>query len=176
MSSKVILATLAMAAVAGLAQADDAKSELQTLDSAKVSLTDAIQKAEQEGMGKAIDVEIESDRGQQPHYAVEVLSSDGKTITEYEVDAMTGTISGARTERFENVFKRTQSRDLAQAETQTSLTQAISTAESQSGGKAIEAETEREDARVRYEIKIAQADGSTEELEVDGASGKVARK
>jgi uncharacterized membrane protein YkoI len=174
MNSKSILVIVAAAAVSSLAQADDAKQDLEALSSAKITLTEAIQKAETEGMGKAVDAEIESDGDRQPHYSVEVLSADGKTLTEYQVDAMTGNIAGARKDTFDKVFTRLKPQQIADAKT--SLAEAIGSAERQTGGKAVEAETERSGASLRYEIKVAKADGTTQEVMIDGASGKLASK
>jgi uncharacterized membrane protein YkoI len=174
MNSKAILATVAMAVAMSMAQADNAKADLQALSSVKLSLTDAIKMAEKEGNGKAIDAELESASSAHPEYAVEVLSNDGKKLTEYKLDANTGKIAAAKNEPFEKVFTRLKPQDVESA--QTSLASAVASAERQTGGKVIDAETERSGSQVRYDMKIAKADGSTEKVKIDGATGKVASK
>jgi uncharacterized membrane protein YkoI len=54
------------------------------------------------------------------------------------------------------------------------LKSAIKTAEAQSGGKAVDADADRNGDTVRYVVKVAKADGSTEKVKVNGADGKVA--
>jgi uncharacterized membrane protein YkoI len=159
---------LAGAAAAGADKAD----EVQALSSARLTLTDAIRLAEKEGNGKAVDAEIESAKAGQAQYAVEVLSSDGKKLTEYKLDADTGKILGTKNESIEKVFTRVKPHDLQTA--QTSLAGAIRAAEQKTGGKVIDAETEGSGAKLQYDLKVAMADGKTEKVKIDGTTGKVA--
>ncbi len=170
MKSSLILGVVAMIFAGGAATANDA-DQVQALNSAKLSLTDAIRMAEKEGNGKAVDAEIEATKGQ-TQYAVEVLSSDGKKLTEYKLDANTGKIQGTSNESVEKVFTRVKPQDLQNA--QTSLAGAIRTAEQKTGGKVIDASTEGSGAKLRYDLKVAQADGKTEKVKIDGTTGKVA--
>ena len=55
------------------------------------------------------------------------------------------------------------------------LTQAIGTAEKESGGQALEAEAEREDGRLVYEVTTL-VDGKLYEFEIDPQSGAILEK
>lgn len=169
--AKILVATLASTLAVSMAHAGTAKGDLEALHSAKLSMTDAIHMAEQKGNGTAIDAEIDTDDGSAV-YTVEVLSRDGKKLTEYKLDARTGQLREADNEPFQKVFTRLKPQELANA--QTSLATAIGSAERQTGGKVIEAETEKDGKQVRYDLKLAQADGSTHEMKIDGSTGKVA--
>jgi uncharacterized membrane protein YkoI len=81
-------------------------------------------------------------------------------------------MKAADNEAIEKVFTRIKPRDIESA--QTSLTTAIESAERQTGGKVIDAETEKHGDQVRYDLKVASADGSSQEVKIDGATGKVA--
>ena len=56
----------------------------------------------------------------------------------------------------------------------TSLTRAITTAETRSGGKAKEAEVNRDGDQLQYEVKVVKNDGTSETLKINGSDGKVA--
>ena len=123
-----------------------------------------------EGSGNAVDAELEA--GKAPHYAVEVLSSDGKKLTEYKLDANTGKVLKASSEPLEKLVTRVKPADIHNA--QTTLSSAIHAAEQESGGKVIDAETEGNANTLHYELKVAMANGKTEKMKIDGATGKVA--
>lgn len=61
--------------------------------------------------------------------------------------------------------------DLAKAKI--TLTQAVSAAEAQSGGKAIKAELEGERGTIVYEVEVVTADNKVFDVKVDAADGKV---
>ena len=168
-----LLAALALGfAVSGAQAADKAAREDATLENAKVSLTQAIGIAEKQGSGQAISADYVGKKGTMGNYDIKVLSSDGAKLTKYRVSPSTGKISEASSEPFEKVFTRIKPADLQNA--QTSLKSAITAAESQSSGKAVDADTDRMGNTVRYTVKVAKADGSTEKVKVNGADGKVA--
>jgi uncharacterized membrane protein YkoI len=169
-----LLAALALGGAVSATQAANAAREDQNLSEAKVSLTQAIGIAEKQGSGQAIDADYAAKHGGKAmgHYSVKVLSADGKKLTKYEVDPLTGKIIEASNEAFEKVFTRVKPTDLQNAPT--SLKSAITTAESQSGGKAVDADTDKSGDTVRYTVKVAKADGTTEKVKVNGADGKVA--
>jgi len=174
MKSTLFVSAAALVLASGAAFADDAKEDLQAMHGAKLSLTDAIRMAEKEGGGKAVEAELESHKSGHAQYTVEVLSSDGKKLTEYTLDANTGKIEKASNEPLEKFVERVKPADLEGA--QTSLTEAIHSAESQTGGKVIDAETEGSGNKVHYELKVAMADGKTNEIKVDGATGQIASR
>lgn len=168
-----MLAAVALGfAVTGAQAGDKAAREDATLSHAKVSLTQAIGIAEKEGSGQAISADYAGKKGTMGNYDIKVLSSDGSKLTEYRVNTGTGKITKASNEAFEKVFTRIKPTDLQNAPT--SLKSAITTAESQSGGKAVDADTDRTGDSVRYTVKVAKADGTTEKVKVNGADGKVA--
>jgi uncharacterized membrane protein YkoI len=168
-----LLAAVALGfAMTGAQAADKASREDATLSNAKVSLTQAIGIAEKQGSGQAISADYVGKKGSMGNYDIKVLSSDGQKLTKYRVSPATGKISEASNEPFEKVFTRIKPTDLQNA--QTSLKSAITSAESQSGGKAVDADTDRTGNTVRYTVKVAKADGTTEKVKVNGADGKVA--
>ena len=61
--------------------------------------------------------------------------------------------------------------DLAKAKI--TLTQAVSAAEAQSGGRATKAELEGERGTVVYEVEVVTADNKVFDIKVDAADGKV---
>jgi uncharacterized membrane protein YkoI len=164
-SWKAILASMAMALAVGTAQADSAKREVQAL-SAKVSLTDAIRMAEREGNGKAIDASYKAASSGVGEYKVEVMSADGKRLTEYRLDGANGHIRAAGEETFEKWFTRLHPQDINNAST--TLTSAIKTAEEHASGTATDAEIYRKGDSVRYDVKVVKNDGTTENVKVDG--------
>jgi uncharacterized membrane protein YkoI len=167
-----LLGAVALGCAMTAAQATDAANENSTLANAKVSLTSAIGIAEQQGSGHAVMADYVSKKGAMGHYDVKVLSNDGTKLTEYRVSPTTGKVTEASNEPFEKMFTRIKPDQLANAPT--SLKTAIKSAEAQSGGKAVDADADRTGDSIRYTVKIAMADGSTQKIKVNGADGKVA--
>ena len=167
-----LLAAAALGFAMTGAQAADAAREDATLTNAKVSLTSAIGIAEQQGSGQAVSADYMPKKGAMGHYAVKVLSNDGTKLTEYRVSPATGKVTEASNEPFEKMFTRIKPESLENAPT--SLKSAIKTAEAQSGGKAVDADADRDGDQVRYTVKVAMADGTTQKIKVNGADGKVA--
>jgi uncharacterized membrane protein YkoI len=167
-----MLAALAMGFAVTASQAADAAGEDATLSNAKVSLTQAVGIAEQQGSGKAIAADYMPKKGAMGHYDIKVLSSDGSKLTKYRVSPSTGKVTEASNEAFEKVFTRIKPDQLESAPT--SLKSAIKTAESQADGKAVTADADRDGDTVRYTVKVAKADGTTTKVKINGADGKVA--
>jgi uncharacterized membrane protein YkoI len=167
MNSKAILAAVALALAVSAAQADSAKRDVQALEGAKLSLTDAIRMAEREGNGKAMDADFKSSSSGAGSYEVKVLSNDGTKLMKYKLDAATGKVEAAGNEEFEKVFTRLKPQQLSDAST--SLTSAIHMAEQHVGGKALDADAERTGDTVRYDVRVAKTDGTTEKVKIDGS-------
>ena len=146
--------------------------ENATLSSAKVSLNQAITVAEEQGKGQAIDAEYIPESGAMGFYDVKVLSLDGKKLLEFNINPQDGRVLKATREHVRKVFTRITPADLQNA--QTPLKGAIKTAQAQTGGKAVMADTDRHGETVRYTVKVVMADGTTQTLKVNGADGKVA--
>ncbi|CAO4173436.1 PepSY domain-containing protein [Methylorubrum populi] len=149
--------------------------EWQVAKSAKVDLATAIATAEGKGDekgGKAIDADFEKAGSKNPaHYAVKVVYPSGKLV-EYGINADTGEVYKTENQPIERYFTRLKVSDFQNAKV--SLKDAIALAEkTAAGGKAYEAEVEREGNAVEYEIKVALTDREQEiKIGPDGAVKK----
>ena len=142
---------------------DDLK-EWQVAKSAKTSLAQAIATAEGKGEekgGRAIDADFEKADSKNPtHYAIKVVYPSGKLV-EYGINADTGELYKTENQPIERYFTRLKPADFQNAKV--SLKDAIALAEQKApGGKAYEAEVEREGNAVEYEIKVALTDREQE--------------
>jgi uncharacterized membrane protein YkoI len=174
-TAKSMLLTTAAAALLtiGAAQASDsARHEAQSLSNARISLTEAIRLAEKQANGQAISAEYELKGGNPAYYEIKVLSSDGQKLTRYEISPATGKVNDATDEKIAKLFTRLQPNAIQNAPT--SLTRAISTAEARAGGKAVDAEVDRDGDQVQYSVKVVKLDGDSEKLKINGSDGKVA--
>ena len=162
--------TVGCAVTAGYA-ADSAR-EGEMLSHAKVSMNQAITVAEEQGSGQAIDAEYIPKSGATGMYDVKVLSMDGKKLLDFNINPDNGRVLKATREHVQKVFTRIKPADLQNA--QTPLKGAIKTAEAQTGGKAVMADTDRHGDAVRYTVKVAMPDGTSQTIKVNGADGKVA--
>jgi len=173
MNAKVMLAAFAAAAlVGGAARAADTQKEVREIASAKVSVTDAVRRAEHEGNGKATSVEFKTESKGPGEYVVKVLSNDNTKLMGYRINAANGHIVSAGNEPVEKFFTHVKPEEIASA--QTSLSRAIDEAEQQSGGKATYAAVERNNNHVLYDVKLAKDDGSTSRVKIDGSTGHLA--
>jgi uncharacterized membrane protein YkoI len=168
----LLLAGSSLLAMGAAFASDSARHEAQAMENAKVSLTEAIHIAERQGNGQAISAEYEFKNGNPAYYEVKVLGNDGQKLTQYELDPNTGKVKEVKDEKFEKLFTRLKPTAIQHAPT--SLTRAITTAETRSGGKAKEAEVNRDGDQLQYEVKVVKTDGSSETLKINGADGKVA--
>lgn len=164
-----LLAGAAMLLATPVLAAD--QDDVRALEQAKVSLTQAIDIAARQGNGMAIDAEFEEEDGRGA-YEVKVLG-DGTLVT-YTLDAESGSVTDTENERIEQYFTRLKPADLQNA--RTTLGQAIGMAEQRVGGKALDAEVEREGDHVEYEVTVVRPDGSAQEIRINGASGQVAER
>ncbi|TGD94730.1 PepSY domain-containing protein [Methylobacterium nonmethylotrophicum] len=145
--------------------------EFQAAKLTKISLAQAITTAEQQGAGgRAIDADFEKADGKNPtHWAIKVVYPDGKLV-EHGINADTGALYKSENQPIERYFTRLKVSDFQNAKT--SLKDALTIAEQRAGGgKAYEAEVEREGSAVAYEIKVALAD-KEQEVKV-GPDGQV---
>ncbi|MEH3116082.1 MAG: PepSY domain-containing protein [Methylorubrum populi] len=138
--------------------------EWQVAKSAKTGLAQAIATAEgagEEKGGRAIDADFEKADGKNPaHYAIKVVYPSGKLV-EHGIDADTGALYKSENQPIERYFTRLKVSDFQNAKV--SLKDAIALAEKKApGGKAYEAEVEREGKAVEYEIKVALTDREQE--------------
>jgi len=155
-------APTAPTAPAPTTQATGDMKEFQAAKLTKISLAQAITTAEQQdGGGRAIDADFEKADGKNPtHWAIKVVYPDGKLV-EYGINAETGELYKSENQPIERYFTRLKVADFNNAKV--SLKDALALAEKQAGGgKAYEAEVEREGSAVAYEIKVALADKEQE--------------
>ncbi|WP_407529185.1 PepSY domain-containing protein [Methylobacterium oryzisoli] len=152
------------------ARADNASTEVDAAKASKIGLAQALTTAQsQGGDGRAIDADFEKAEGSTPaHWEIKVVYPDGKLVEHY-INADTGALIKSENQPFERYFTRLKVSDFQNAKT--SLKDAIAIAEQKSGGKAFEAEVEREGSSVIYEITVAVAD-KTQEIKV-GPDGNV---
>ena len=146
-------------------------SDFQALQAVKVPLAQAIATAEQQGQGRAISAEFEAKDGSEPaHFEIKVVQNDGKLV-EHTVDAESGQVTRSENQPIERFFTRLKPADFQNA--RMSLKDAIATAEQRAGAgaRAVEAEVDRENNTVVYEIEVATAERS-QEVKVD-ANGQV---
>ncbi len=130
----------------------------------QTSLAQAIATAEGKGEekgGRAIDADFEKADSKNPaHYAIKVVYPSGKLV-EYGINADTGELYKTENQPIERYFTRLKPADFQNAKV--SLKDAIALAEQKApGGKAYEAEVEREGNAVEYEIKVALTDREQE--------------
>jgi uncharacterized membrane protein YkoI len=173
LKSGLVLAAVSSVLAMGAAQASDSsRHQAQSIEKAKISLTDAIRIAEKQGNGQATSAEYEFKNGNPAYYEVNVLSNDGQKLTKYELSPATGAVKEKSDEKFEKLFTRLKPTAIQNAPT--SLTRAIATAETRSGGKAKEAEISRGGDQLVYKVEVVKLDGTSEKLEINGSDGKVA--
>lgn len=167
-----LLAAITVGCAVTASYAADPAREDAMLSRAKVSMNQAITVAEEQGSGQAIDAAHIPKSGTMGIYDVKVLSMDGKKLVDFNINPENGRVLKGTRERFEKVFTRIKPADLQNA--QTPLKGAIKTAEAQTSGKVVRADTDRHSDTVRYTVRVAMADGTTETIKVNGADGKVA--
>ena len=154
-----------------MTKTDKDMKEYQLAAVSKVTLAQALTTAEQQGeKGRAIDADFEKADGKNPnHYSIKVVYPDGKLV-EYGINADDGALYKTENQPIERYFTRLKPADFQKATT--SLKDALKIAEQKAGGgKAYEAEVEREGASVQYDIKVALPD--REQKVKVGPDGKV---
>lgn len=168
-STKLLAATAVASLLLGSAAFAGTKEDYDTVSRAKHSLADAIGAAEKVAGGKATDAKFETERGVSK-YEVTVVQNGKRDIV--NVDPTTGQAVKGK----ESDAGSSDQRD-AQAITsaKTGLAAAITAAEQQGGGKALEASLEKQNGNPVYDVKLANND-KTQTIRVDAATGKVASK
>jgi uncharacterized membrane protein YkoI len=170
--ANALLTAITVGCAVTASYAADPAREDAMLSRARVSMNQAITVAEEQGRGQALDAEYIPKSGGTGMYEVKVLSMDGKKLLDFNINSENGRVLKATRERAGKLFTRIKPADLQNA--QTPLKGAIKTAEAQTGGKAVLADTDRHADTVRYTVKVAMADGKTDTIKVNGADGKVA--
>lgn len=169
---KTTLGTAALALVLfqtgpSLANTD---GEIDAFRQARVSLTQAIEKAEKQGKGKAVSVDFDT-KNNVGLYEVSVVS--GETVSRWDIDASNGKVASGDKETLATWLQKLGAGVKPEELTgsRTTLTQAVGLAEAQ-GGKAIEADVQHDDNRLTYDIKVLNG-ADTRTIRIDSSNGQV---
>jgi uncharacterized membrane protein YkoI len=166
-STKILTATAITSLLIGSAAFAGTKEDFDTVSKAKHSLADAITAAEKTAGGKATEGKFETERGVSK-YEVTVVQNGKRDIL--NVDPTTGqAVKGSE----KNASSGRQEDAQTVTAAKTGLAQAITAAEQQSGGKALEASLDKENGNPVYDVKLANGD-KTQKVRIDANTGKVA--
>ena len=172
-TQKTFLATLGLAALlsSSLAFADHdhkghkhggPRQDVVALEQSKISAVQAIAIAEKDTKATADNLDLELHRGSAVY---EIDLHDDKQEYEIRVDAITGEITKRQSE-YED--------DLPRRGTIT-ITQAIETAERETGAKVVEADLDGKRSGLVYEIELIGSDGSRHFADISADDGKILR-
>ena len=172
-TQKTFLTTLGLAALlsSSLALADHdhkghkhggPRQDVVALEQSKISAAQAIAIAEKDTKATADNLDLELHRGSAVY---EIDLHDDKQEYEIRVDAITGEITKRQSE-YED--------DLPRRGTIT-ITQAIETAERETGAKVVEADLEGKHSGLVYEIELIGSDGSRHFADISADDGKILR-
>lgn len=175
-TQKTFLATLGLAALlsSSLALADHdhkgheghkhggPRQDVVALEQSKISAAQAIAIAEKDTKATADNLDLELHRGSAVY---EIDLHDDKQEYEIRVDAITGEITKRQSE-YED--------DLPRRGTIT-ITQAIETAERETGAKVVEADLDGKRSGLVYEIELIGSDGSRHFADISADDGKILR-
>lgn len=170
--ASALLTAIVVGSAVTAGYAGDAARESATLSHARISMNQAITVAEEQGSGQAIDAQFIPKSDARGMYDVKVLSMDGKKLLDFNINPENGRVLRATRERVGKIFAHIKPDDLQKA--QTPLKGAIKAAETQTGGKAVMADTDRHGDTVRYTVKVLMTDGTSQTIKVNGADGRVA--
>lgn len=168
----LVSALIGFSVVGIVAKAGPDDIELEIIGTAKVTLADAIAKAENEIEGGRV-IEAELDESDDMYfYKLELMRGDDLVVV--YMNPASGVIVGTREPGlmiglFDDGDKR---RATQLAAAKVSLSEALAIAEKEMGGKAVEIKIERDDGRYIYEVTTIQP-GLEHEFEIDMASGRI---
>lgn len=149
------------------------KSDIAAARNAKVSLTDAINAAQQQNHDEVVSVRFEVRQGK-PEYLIRSFDSRSQQEWLGHVDANTGKVIGqGRTIALSSLPKEDQQELTASRSSSTTLGQAVQSAEQQRGGKALSAGLSARNGRVSYRTELLKSDGRTQMAMVSPQSGEV---
>ncbi|MBI0538437.1 hypothetical protein D9599_23000 [Roseomonas sp. KE2513] len=141
-------------------------SDLREQQTVRVPLLEAVEAAESRESGRAIEAGFEIGGG--GYYEIKVLGADGMIMRHF-VDANSGQVTRTDRQQMEEFFTRLRLIDMQNA--RTTLRQAIVIAEQRVGGRAAEAEVERDGDTVSYRVTVTNND-RLQEIKVS-ADGQV---
>lgn len=170
----IVAAALCLTGIlGGTAKAErEREKDIAAFASVKTSLVQAIGTVEQKNGGQAVKAEYRK-RNRTPVYVVASLSNGKEAIT--LVDPMSGKILGTNQEGFFSRLFDDEADEQAGIKTsKITLSAAVTMAEQQAGGKAIEAGFKDKHGKPRFEIALVK-DGASQEVVIDGASGQIVK-
>lgn len=136
------------------------KADIAAAKNAKVSLTDAINTAQQGNHGNVVSARFELRQGK-PEYLVRTFDSQSRQEWLGHIDAQTGQVIGqGRTIPLSSLPKENQQELTASQSSGSSLAQAVQTAEQRRGGKALSAGLSARNGRTQMAM-ISPGSGSS---------------
>lgn len=148
------------------------KADIEAAKSAKVSLTDAIDTAQQQNHGDVLAARFELRHGR-PEYLIRTFDSQSRKEWLGHVDARTGKIIGQGKSIAVNELPKEDRKELTASTAGTSLAQAVQTAEQQRGGKALAAGLSARNGQVEYRTELLKSNGKTQMAMINPESGHV---
>lgn len=149
------------------------KADFAEAKSAKVSLTDAINTAQQQNHGDVVSARFELRQGK-PEYLIKTFDSQSRQEWLGHIDASTGKMIGqGRTIALSSLPKQDQRELTASQSAGTTLGQAVQTAEQQRGGKALAAGLSARNGHVSYKTELLKSNGRTQMAMINPKSGQV---
>ncbi len=143
--------------------------ELEIVRGAELSLADAVLLAEKEVGGRVIEAELDEDDDMY-FYRLDVMTDAGLTVL--YLNPASGVVVGRRDPGLISGVMGGDSRARADGAAAGALVKALESAESRTGGHAVEGEIDRDDGRYLFEIRTI-APGIEYELEIDAVSGEI---
>ena len=149
---------------------DDA-AEVQAFLKSTTSITQAIQTAESESGGVAVNAEFDNSKSG-PFYEVDTVNGD--KLASIKIDAASGSVTQSQDEGVLSQNSGEDDDDISADQVTMKLADVVSKAESQSGSKVMAVGYEAEDGTAKsVEIELASADGKTQVMALDPATGKM---
>lgn len=151
------------------------QADIDAARSAKVSLTDAINTAEQQHHGKVVSARFELRQGK-PEYLIRAFNTNRQQLWIGHIDANSGQLIGhGETIPLSRVPKAEEPELTASQREGTSLAQAVRTAERQDGGKVLSAGLSTHDGQVSYRTELLKSNGRTQMAMINPRSGQVSQ-
>lgn len=164
--------TLAAAALVAFAPLTHAAVRTHYDDALKatVSLAQAVESGERAGQGKTIGVEFDVENDH-PIWEVKVLSASG--VNEYKVDASSGQVLKVEQEHLRGkITTAVKGLKLDQLQgVALPLPQAVASAESKLGGKAVKVQVEHEHHAIQYDVFVRKP-GKTQHVKIEAGGAQ----
>jgi uncharacterized membrane protein YkoI len=148
-------------------------ADISAAKNAKVSLSDAINTAQQQNHGSVVSARFELRQGK-PEYVIRSFDSQSNQEWVGHIDANTGQMIGqGRTISLSQLPREDQQELTASRKSGTTLSQAVETAEQQRGGKALAAGLSARNGQVSYRTELLKSNGRTQMAMINPQSGQV---